>query len=159
MLPSKPLCSFPELSVKTRKQLKENTPRVITAHFLNSKARERPQTEGEKLSLMLWGHFQVLMACGLDCPLGENSVCKPPVLCRHFRHSRSPRIRVQQMCSGSVSRVKDSCWLLQACRSASCCGEAELEKPQLPLAGSCQELRGPACSELLAGSCVLCAVA
>lgn len=52
-----------------------------------------------------------------------------------------PELCVQQMCSGCVSRVKDSCWLLQACHSASCCAGAEMEKPQLLLAGSCQELQ------------------
>lgn len=66
-------------AVDSRKQLKENTPKVIMAHFPNSNdpsvARERLQTEEEKLSLMPWRHFQALVARGHDCPLGGNSLC------------------------------------------------------------------------------------
>lgn len=54
-------------------------PKVIMAHFPNSNdpsvARERLQTEEEKLNLMPWRHFQALVACGHDCPLGGNSLC------------------------------------------------------------------------------------
>lgn len=130
-------------AVDSWKQLKENTPKVIMAHFSNSNgpsvARERLQTEGEKLSLMPWRHFQALVACGHDCSLGENS-CLFCVSVLDF--PEVPELCVRQRYPGSVSRVNDSCWLLQACRSASCCGEAEMEKPQLLLAGSCQELAG-----------------
>jgi len=116
-----------------------------------SAARERLQTEGEKFGLLPWEHFQASAACECRyCPWEKalSANCKPLALCEHLSLSRSPRA----LCP-ALYGVSDSCRLLQACPSASCHDETEMEKPQLLLAGSCQ-LRGvlwdrqaPACSK------------
>lgn len=145
-------------AVDSRKQLKENTPKAVTAHSPNSNshsaARERLQTEGKKFSLLPWERFQASAACEhrhRPWEKGLSANCKPVVLCEHLSLSRSPRAL-----RPALYRVSDSCQLLQAHPSASCHGETEMEKPQLLLAGSCQtpaverpswDRQAPACSK------------
>lgn len=88
-------------AVDSRKQLRENSPKAIRAHFPNSNGKRRAENRGGETQSDALGHFQVLVACGLDCPLGESPVCKAPVLCQHFRHSRSPRT----LCPANVFRL------------------------------------------------------
>lgn len=143
-------------AVDSRKQLKENTPKAVTAHSPNSNghsaARERLQTKGEKFGLLPWEHSQASAACERRYRPWEKALsanCKPPVLCEHLSLSRSPRA----LCP-ALYGVSDSCRLLQARPSASCHGETEMEKPQLPLAGSCRmPAAGCPCWDKQASAC------
>lgn len=62
-------------AVDSRKQLKENSPKASRAHFPNSNGKRKAANRGGETQSDALGHFQVLVACGLDCPSGEN--CKP----------------------------------------------------------------------------------
>lgn len=92
-------------AVDSRKQLKENTPKAVTAHSPNSSgysaARERLQTKEEKFTLLLWECFQAPAACERRyCPWEKalSANCKPPVWCKHLSLSRSPRALFSAPC-------------------------------------------------------------
>lgn len=97
-------------AVDSRKQLKQNTTKAVTAHSPNSNghsvARERLQTEGEKFSLLPWERFQPSAARERRYHRWEKALfanCKPPVLCEHLSLSISPRALCLALDGGSDS--------------------------------------------------------